>query len=140
MPFAELETWTKADLLDLAKKQQRVRLMIVVIGVSVFLPFVLPASLEPFVRAALFILTIVVIYFAYKLIVAVLPPSSTSLIVVYVVLSSIPLVNLIALAYLDREATKRLRASGVRVGLVSANPADLDALKDDVVYSYLPSS
>jgi hypothetical protein len=132
MAIMQEETWTKDDLVDLAARQKRVLVMMLLLVLTALVPFVAPALASALPLLA-FVITIITVYFAYKLMTAVLPPSQTSMIIVYTILSSIPLINLVALWYLNSLATKRLRASGVSVGFFGARRSELDKLSDGVV-------
>jgi hypothetical protein len=104
----QTETWTTEDLLDLAKRQKQILWMI---------PLSLLASFNPVAAMAA---GFIQLYFVYKLAVAVLDPGQTGYIILYMVLVFIPLAGLVALLFLNNQATKRLRANGISVGLMGA--------------------
>jgi hypothetical protein len=124
------EVWTKKDFVDLARRQQHFLWTMLAIFVVNTLMVV------PAIRAALgglptVVLSLGVLYIVYKLMAAVLPASSTGLIVAYFVLSLFPFINLLLLAYLNNLAAQRLRVSGVNAGFFGTKMADVEHLPED---------
>ena len=100
--------YNDSETVDIAKRQKAVIWLIVVNLLTFWIPF---ASILTCILGFVFI---------YNLAKALQAPPW-----LYVVLSLIPLVNLIALLVLNRKATTALQAHGVRVGLMGANKDDL---------------
>ena len=124
------EMWTKRDFMDLARRQRQfvgIFLLILLVNVaSVFLP-----EQRSLLRGVATLLSLAALYFVYKLVAAVLPASSTWIIVAYFVLSFIPFINLVLLGYLNTLATKRLRLTGVPAGILGAKMSDLERMPND---------
>jgi len=104
--------YNDSETLEVAKRQKAVLWLIVVNLFTFWIPF------------ASIVMGIIGIVFIYKLAKAL----KCSLTWLYVVLSFIPLVGLVALLVLNGKATGALRAHGVRVGLMGANKEDLGKL------------
>ena len=131
MSIVNEQLWTKADFVDLARRQrQLLAFILLIVAVNVSALFV-PEAQQSLVRGMATVLSLASLYFVYKLLAAVLPPSGTWIIIAYFVLSFIPFVSLLLLAYLNNLATKRLRLTGVHVGLMGAKLSDLEGLPED---------
>lgn len=101
-----------SEILEVAKYQKNILWLIIVNLLTFWMVFVS-------------ILTgIIGIIFIYRL----AKVLKSSLDWLYIVLSFIPVVNVIALLLLNRKATVVLRAHGIRVGLMGANQEDLSKL------------
>lgn len=125
------EVWTKADFVDLARRQKQfLGIILLVLAVNVVAVLAPPAQ-QSLVRGVTMLLSLLSLYFVYKLVTAVLPPSSTWIIIAYFGFSLIPFVGLLVLAYLNILATRRLRLTGVRAGYLGANISDLQKLRED---------
>jgi hypothetical protein len=116
MGFDLNDTWTNEDILEVAKRQKQILWMILLSLAAMFSPVTIIAA------------GVIQAYFIYKLGEAV----RASAPIVYVILSFIPLAGLVGLLVLNSKATKRLQASGVRVGLMGARSVDLDPLRSGV--------
>jgi hypothetical protein len=101
------EAWTKQNVLEVAKFQKWVIWMILISLVAMFIPF------------ATIVTGIIQLYFIFKLATA-LRLSAWG----YIIMAFIPLIGLIALLHLNGKATKKLKASGIRVGLMGARMED----------------
>lgn len=135
MAIVTEEVWTKADFVDLAHRQKQflgVILLSLLIGAVALL---LPVEQQSLARGVTTLVALASLYFVYKLVTAVLPPSGTWIIVAYFALSFIPFAGLLVLGYLNNLATKRLRLTGVRVGFLGAKPSDLEKLREDFTAS-----
>ena len=131
MAIVTEQVWTKADFVDLARRQRQ---FLGVVALNLLIGIVIvrvPAEQRTMASGVTFVFSLVSLYFVYKLVAAVLPPSGTWLIVAYFVLSFIPFVGLLLLGYLNNLATKRLRLTGLRVGFLGVRPTDLEKLSDD---------
>ena len=131
MALVTEELWTKRDFLDLARRQRQFLGIILLILVVNAATLFVQASQQPLLRGVATLLSLASLYFVYKLVVAVLPASSTWIIVAYFVLSFVPFINLLLLAYVNSLATKRLRLTGLSVGLLGAKLSDLEELRED---------
>jgi hypothetical protein len=133
MAIVTEEVWTKGDFVDLARRQRQflgiISLILIVNAAALFTP----AAPQSLLRGVATLLSLAALYFVYKLVVAVLPASSTWIIIAYFVLSFIPLINLLLLAYVNRLAIKRLRLTGLRIGLLGAKLSDVEELREDFV-------
>jgi len=112
----ETETGPDVDLLTVAKRQKQVLWMIFIQFVALFATIIMPY--------ALFIASIVTIYFMYQLARAL----GSSVAWLYAILACIPLISLFTLIYLNNRATRTLRDNGIEVGLMGARSADLEDL------------
>jgi len=131
MAIVTNELWTRGDFVDLARRQRQfLGVMLLLLIANAAIPFVQPAQ-QPLVRAAATLLSLASLYFVYKLVAAVLPASSTWIIVAYFVLSFVPFVNLLLLVYLNTLATKRLRLTDCPAGFFGAKMSALEALPED---------
>ena len=103
--------YNDSEILDIAKHQKAI-IWLIVINLFIFwIPF------------ATIVTGIIGFVFIYRL-----GKALKSLAWLYVVLSFIPLVGLIALLVLNGKATGALRSRGVKVGLMGANKDDLGRL------------
>src|SRR5262245_15170677 len=114
MAIVTEEVWTKADFVDLARRQRQFLgiiglILIVNVGAALM-------GAESPGRGVATVLSLASLYFVYKLVTAVLPASSTWIIIAYFALSFIPFVNLLVLLYINNLATARLRLTGAPVG------------------------
>ena len=107
--------WTKQDLLNVAKHQSYIQWLVLANFVAMFIPF------------ATILTGIIGIFFIYKL----ASSLKSACAWVYIILSFIPLIGLLALVHLIVEATKVLRANGISVGVMGARMADFAAIEDD---------
>jgi|SRR5579862_4882173 hypothetical protein len=131
------EVWTKRDFVDLARRQQQFVLVFLLIFAVNVAAALVSTAMQPLARGTSILLSLVSLYFVYKLVVAVLPASATWVITAYFVLSAVlppiavGVMVLALLGYLNGLAIKRLRLTGVRVGLLGARISDLEALQED---------
>jgi hypothetical protein len=131
MAIVTEQVWTKRDFVDLARRQKQFLatfLLVFLLGAATVF---VPEGNQSLVRGVTFFLSLASLYFVYRLVAAVLPPSSTWIIVAYFVLSFIPFVDLLLLVYLNNLATKRLRLTGLSVGFIGAKIAKLEKLPED---------
>lgn len=133
MAITTEEVWTKRDFVDLARRQRQfLGIILLILIVNAAALFIQPPQ-QSLLRGVATLLSLASLYFVYKLVVAVLPASSTWIIIAYFVLSFIPLINLLLLAYVNSLATKRLRLTGLRIGLLGAKLSDLEELREDFI-------
>ena len=130
MAIVTEEVWTKAAFLDLARRQKQfLWIILLILLVNVGAAF-MPAA-GSVLRGVATLLSLASLYFVYKLVTAVLPASSTWIMVAYFALSFVPFVNLLLLLYVNNLATTRLRLTGAPVGLLGATLSDLEQLPED---------
>lgn len=110
MNKATQEHWTKQDIVEVAKYQRNILWMFLIALLAMFIPF------------ATIVTGIIQIYFIYKLATALRSSAAW----IYIILTFIPLVGLIALLVINNKATKKLQQNGIRVGLMGARMADFD--------------
>ena len=101
--------WSKAELIEVAKRQKSIIWMLLISLVATFIPF------------ATIITGIIMVYYIYKLAIAVHSRSAWC----YIVLAFFPLFGIIALLHLNSIATKTLQNSGINVGLMGASLKDI---------------
>ncbi|MCX6343997.1 MAG: hypothetical protein NT018_02845 [Armatimonadetes bacterium] len=123
----ENELWTKQDLMEVAKRQKNVLLMLP-IGILLYIAVNLCLSLPPPVSLIAlpvgFIWAILVAFAFYKMAEALRLSNS----VVYFVLAWIPFVALIALLNLNSKAIKKLQDNEIKVGFMGVKTADFEKL------------
>ena len=108
--------WTPEEILEVAKRQKMILWMILASLAAFFFP------------PAMIVVNLIQIYFIFKLAQAVRSPSAW----IYIVLSCLPLISLIALLYINGKATKVLKENEIKVGLMGADPSDLEKIKAGV--------
>jgi hypothetical protein len=106
------EQWTKADLMEVANRQKSIMWMILISLVAAFIPF------------ATIVTAIIQIFFIYKLATAVRSSAAW----VYIILSFVPLIGLLALLHINGKAMTILRTNGVKVGLMGARMDDFNKI------------
>jgi hypothetical protein len=111
-PLLKAIQYNDLETLDVAKHQKNVLWVLVLTLLTFWMPFV---SIVTGIFGVVFI---------YRLAKAL----KSSLAWLYIVLSFIPFVNLIAVIVLNSRATNVLKAHGIRVGLMGANQEDLSKL------------
>jgi hypothetical protein len=107
------QPWTKAELVDVAKYQKNIQWLVLANFVAMFIPF------------ATIVTGVIGIYFIYKL-ASSLRSSAAWL---YIILSFIPLIGLLALLHFVQKATIVLREHGISVGIMGARMADFDKIQ-----------
>ena len=105
--------WTSEAILEVAERQKLILWMILISFAALFFP------------PAIIVVNLIQIYFIFKLAQAVRSPSAW----IYIVLSCLPFISLIALLYINGKATKVLKENEINVGLMGADPADLKKIK-----------
>ena len=105
--------WTPEEILEVAKRQKMILWMIVISLATFLFP------------PAIIVANIIQIYFIFKLAQAIRSPSAW----IYIFLSCLPLVSLIALLYINGKATSILRKNQIKVGFMGADPSDLEKIK-----------
>ncbi len=103
------DPWTRADLLEVARYQKYIQWLILAYLVAMFIPF------------GSIIVSVTSMYVVYKL-AAALRASAAWL---YVVAMIFPIIGLLALLHIVVNATRILRANGVRVGVMGAKLEDI---------------
>jgi hypothetical protein len=117
MPTTNEVVWSREELLEIATRQKQILLLILLSLLTLFIPY------------ARFLVGFVQIYFIYKYARAL----RSSMAWVYIILAFIPLAGLLGLLHLNSKGTKALQANGIRVGLMGAGSADIEALKTAAV-------
>ena len=114
---AATETWTADELRRVAKRQKQVLWMILIQFAAI------PATaIFPF---AMLIAAIITVYFMWELARAL----RSSVAWLYALLACIPVISLLTLIYLNRQAKRTLRENGIGVGFMGASSADLEELE-----------
>ena len=110
-------TYTDAEVLDIAKHQKAIILLI-----PLSMAAYVAATFVPFLPVFVGIISLV---FIYQL-AAALKETSPWL---FVLLGIIPCISLIALLMINSRATSALKSRGIRVGLLGANEDDLKKIR-----------
>jgi len=113
MNQAHHDEWTKAELIEVAKRQKSIMWMILISLVAMFIPY------------ATLVTGVIQIYFIYKLAVAVRSSAAWA----YIIVVFIPLIGLLGLLHINGRATKALQTKGIKVGLIGARMADFDSIQ-----------
>lgn len=112
MNQAQQEPWTKQQLLEVARYQKNIQWLVLANLIAMFIPF------------ATLVTGIIGIYFIYKL----ASSLRSSAAWVYIILSFIPLIGLLALVHFVQKATEVLRQNGIAVGVMGATMSDFEKI------------
>jgi hypothetical protein len=115
MRKSQQDPWTKQDLREVAKFQSYIQWLVLANLAAMFIPF------------ATILTGLIGVFFIYKLASAL----RSSCAWLYIILSFIPLIGLLALLHFVGKATKVLKANGIRVGLMGARKGDFDSIEGD---------
>ena len=113
---------TPADVREVASRQRAIMLCILVYLIAVVCQFALPVTMRWVLGLGIFALGIVAAVFIFMLAIKLY---SSGLGIVLGILTLIPVVGLIVLLIVNAKATRLLKAHGIRVGLLGANPGDI---------------
>lgn len=114
MSKQQLAPWRKDELMAVAKYQKNIQWLVLANLIAMFIPF------------ATLVTGVIGIYFIYKLAAAL----RSSCAWLYIILSFIPLIGLLALLHFVGKATQVLKANGIRVGIMGAKMDDFGSVPD----------
>ncbi|MFA6173397.1 MAG: hypothetical protein WC334_00070 [Kiritimatiellales bacterium] len=106
--------WTKQELLGVAKYQKNIQWLVLAHLIAIFVPY------------ATILTGIVGVYFIYKL----ASSLRSSCAWLYIILSFIPVIGVLALVHFVGKATKVLRENGISVGIMGAKMDDFKEIQD----------
>lgn len=121
-PVTGVLSGSREDLRRVAKYQQAIILCILAYFILIVTQFVLPEELKLIVGLGVGVLGITATVFVFMLAIKVY---STGLGVVLGLLTLVPCVGLVVLLTVNAKATSILKANGVHVGFLGANPSKI---------------
>ena len=113
---------SREDLRQIAGLQRGIMICILVYLIAVVGQFALPAPMRLLVGLAMLAVGVVAAVFIFMLAIKLY---STGLGVLLGILTLVPIVALIVLLIVNGKATSLLRSHGIRVGLLGANPSEI---------------
>ena len=132
MNKAQEETWTKQNLMDVARSQK----VIIWIIAYELIVLILAASVPSLIAVIIItcaVANIISIYFVYQLLVSLRFSAAWVYLILYFVFGMLPktmAISFIFLLFINGKATKRLKENGIKVGLMGAKMADFANIPD----------
>ena len=113
---------SREDLRSVAKSQKGILVCILLYIIAVVLQLILPDELALIVAAGVLVVGIAATVFVFQLAIKVYGSGAGILLGI---LTLIPVIGLLVLLIINGKATRTLKANGIKVGLMGANPLEI---------------